>query len=308
MWTGQEMIVWGGAEGDRPPHLLDGAAFDPATSKWRVLPPSPFSTPQVTHAVWADDQMIVVGNLATASYDPDSDTWRLIADGVSLPRSGDSVVWTGSEVAVWSPNDFHLLDPSAGEWVSIGHPGFGNPNGWEGTLRTSEGRLFAVGLVSNRCEGRSIAEWTGDEWSLIPETSLATTTYADCSLANQTGFVDGKLVIWEERSKPTRAFDFDAWEWIPIDNIDLPGAEGPSGPVQIGDGLLVPQFGGATWLTSIGSMWHEFTDLPGDGYDRHMVWTGTELLMWGAECCYGSANPNFTVDAWRWTLPLAEGS
>ena len=86
-----------------------------------------------------------------------------------------------------------------------------------------------------------------------------------------------------------------------IDTIPLSGAEGPSGPIEVGSGILVPQWGESAWLPGVDSSWVSL-DMPGQGVDHHMIWTGDEVLMWGATCCYGSSNTQFTVDAWRWTM------
>ncbi len=62
------MIAGGG---ERLPDRVDGAAFDPVTSTWRMLPPIPLEeSSRVTHAVWAGSQMIVVSREATLLTTP----------------------------------------------------------------------------------------------------------------------------------------------------------------------------------------------------------------------------------------------
>lgn len=47
VWTGEEMVVWGGAltgePSTLPPLADDGAAYDPAAGAWRALAPSPLA-------------------------------------------------------------------------------------------------------------------------------------------------------------------------------------------------------------------------------------------------------------------------
>src|ERR687892_1566238 len=43
VWTGSEMVVWGGSSAGRL--FAHGAAYDPASSTWRGLPPPPPSGP-----------------------------------------------------------------------------------------------------------------------------------------------------------------------------------------------------------------------------------------------------------------------
>lgn len=199
VWTGTEMIVWGGATGDRPPHLIDGAAFHPATSTWRMLSPAPFDRPQITRAVWAEAEMIVIGQDATVAYHPATDTWETIGEGVFPGLT----VWTGDRIATWNASGIHQFLPTQGHWTRLPDLGYGSPERWRGALRVLEGRLYAVGLTGQTCDGRRIAEWTGSIWRLLPDVSLATPMYSDCSLANQTAPVGGRLVIWEDADHPT---------------------------------------------------------------------------------------------------------
>lgn len=70
----------------------------------------------------------------------------------------------------------------------------------------------------------------------------------------------------------------------------------------MGDRILVPQYPTGAIFDPATSAW-TLVDLPGHGHDADMVWTGEEILMWGATCCYGATDPTFRIDAWRWTPP-----
>lgn len=159
VWTGREMIVWSGATRDRPPHLVEGAVFDPETSTWRLLPPPPLEPPQVTRAVWAESEMVVVGQDATVAYNPGTDAWRVIGEGISPGQT----VWTGDRVITWNSNGIYELAPPEGTWTRLSDLGFGSADRWRGALRVLDGHLFAFGLAGNTCDGRRIAEWTGSE-------------------------------------------------------------------------------------------------------------------------------------------------
>ena len=39
VWTGKELVIWGGRNIVDTKYFTDGAAYDPATDKWRMLPP-----------------------------------------------------------------------------------------------------------------------------------------------------------------------------------------------------------------------------------------------------------------------------
>jgi hypothetical protein len=109
-WTGSELLIWGGFSGDccvpSEMFLDDGAAFDPATGRWRVLPASPLSE-RAPFSVWTGRELIVWGSrdrtvrhLDGAAYYPDTNTWRPIADG-PIELTDGSAVWTGEEMIVF---------------------------------------------------------------------------------------------------------------------------------------------------------------------------------------------------------------
>ena len=62
IWTGEEVIVWGGESFDDPgTPFSDGAAFDPVDNTWRLTAESPLS-PRTSHAAaWTGAEMLIVG-------------------------------------------------------------------------------------------------------------------------------------------------------------------------------------------------------------------------------------------------------
>jgi hypothetical protein len=109
-WSGSEFLIWGGFTGDccvpSEMFLDDGAAFDPATGRWRALPASPLGE-RAPFSVWTGRELIVWGSrdrtvrrLDGAAYDPDTSRWRPIADG-PIELTDGSAVWTGEEMIVF---------------------------------------------------------------------------------------------------------------------------------------------------------------------------------------------------------------
>ncbi|MGH9039741.1 MAG: Kelch repeat-containing protein, partial [Acidimicrobiia bacterium] len=116
VWTGKEMIVWGGAEraGNAPIYLEDGAAYDPAADKWRTLPVSPLGARADHVAVWTGKEMLIWGGnpgIETpfgnnefadgAAYNPDTDKWRPMAKFPLTARYATRAVWSGKVLVVW---------------------------------------------------------------------------------------------------------------------------------------------------------------------------------------------------------------
>ena len=132
VWTGQEVLIWGGEIGDGSHRRPDnGAAYDPRTDSWRELPRSPIWSLASHSAVWTGTEMIVWGGVDMqdkgAAYNPRSDSWRTIAPGPIEGRHRHAAVWTGTEMIVWGGADEQgralatgaAYDPVADTWREL---------------------------------------------------------------------------------------------------------------------------------------------------------------------------------------------
>ncbi len=124
VWTGSEMIVWGGS-----PTTDTGGRYDPATDSW--TPTSTLNAPtarQFHTAVWTGTEMIVWGGGGVNSppfntggrYDPATDSWQP-SSTLNAPsaRQFHSAVWTGHEMIVWAgirTNTGGRYDPATDSW------------------------------------------------------------------------------------------------------------------------------------------------------------------------------------------------
>ncbi len=125
VWTGTEMIVWGGriSGSSTSDH---SAGYNPTTKKWRLMPPAPISTGSPANAVWTGRLMLVWSGTAGASYNPSTNTWAALpAAPVNGGESMITAVWTGSVAVLIS--DTHgqpatsqitsaVYDPTVGSW------------------------------------------------------------------------------------------------------------------------------------------------------------------------------------------------
>jgi hypothetical protein len=108
VWTGSEMIVWGGYDGNA--WLNTGSRYNPSTDSWTAT--SLTNAPQgrgVHTAVWTGTEMIVWGGwnfpnvLNTGGkYNPSTDSWTATSTtNAPGPRYYHTAVWIGSEMIVW---------------------------------------------------------------------------------------------------------------------------------------------------------------------------------------------------------------
>ncbi|MEO5721839.1 MAG: dockerin type I domain-containing protein, partial [Chthoniobacterales bacterium] len=118
VWTGQEMIVWGGAAAGALSNT--GGRYDPATDGWLATNPTDAPSPRWIHsAVWTGSEMIIWGGLVNgdfpfqstntgARYNPATGAW-IATPLLRAPEQRDAhtAVWTGSQMLVWGG----VLDP-----------------------------------------------------------------------------------------------------------------------------------------------------------------------------------------------------
>jgi hypothetical protein len=130
VWTGHELILWGGSTGGRSRALADGAAFTPQTGTWRRLDASPLAARQDAIGVWTGTRLLVVGgkNDSTAladgaAYDPTRRTWTEIApipNGAAASVDPRLAVWTGQRLLL--PNVGLAYQPSDNRWSTLARP------------------------------------------------------------------------------------------------------------------------------------------------------------------------------------------
>ena len=163
VWTGTEMIVWGGVSSSGL-GMNTGGRYNPVTNSWTATSTTNAPSGRNFHtAVWTGNEMIVWGGyfydtgdhyLNTGGrYNPDTNSWTFTSTAnAPAPRSTHTAVWTNNEMILWggyfSDGNDHFLN-TGGRY----HPG---TDSWTATSTT------------NSPDGRSshTAVWTGSEMIL----------------------------------------------------------------------------------------------------------------------------------------------
>jgi BACON domain-containing protein len=134
VWTGTEMIVWGGVTfwGGTP--LDTGARYNPSTDTWTPMSTVGAPAPRFSHtAIWTGTHLIVWGGDSGGYsykntggiYDPATDTWigATTLTNAPSPRGNAAAVWTGTRMIIWggeNPSKFdtgYYYDPVADAWT-----------------------------------------------------------------------------------------------------------------------------------------------------------------------------------------------
>ncbi|WP_420437317.1 hypothetical protein [Candidatus Poriferisocius sp.] len=134
VWTGEELIVWGGLPGSANVDYSEravGSSYDPSTNAWTAMPeplPEPASFEGNLGSqtlIWTGTELIVsTGHLGTGlgtaeslllSYQPRNETWELL--GIS-PVSGYNATGmvAGNRLALFDVDAFFVSEP---QWGSM---------------------------------------------------------------------------------------------------------------------------------------------------------------------------------------------
>jgi N-acetylneuraminic acid mutarotase len=328
VWTGSEMLIWGGGWGSA---FNDGARYNPSSDTW-----SPISTgtnvpaPRQEHAaVWSGTEMIVWGGHDSSSlnsggrYDPASDSWRATSTGSGVPGSSNHAVaiWSGSKMIVWwGPASPAAYDPAIDSWATLAP----SPSGarfwnsavwtgsemiiWGGGLSTNS-RPFNTGARYNPASDSWVATsrggapaerqqhssvWTGAEMIVWGGLSA---TFVDSSAVNSGGVYTAATDSWVPTSvgpgAPSARYQ-QAAVWTGREMI-IWGGRGAAGPLSSG-ARYNP--GSDAWTpTSNGA------NVPSPQERPLAVWTGTMMIVFG-DATYRGARYRPSTDSW---LPTSVG-
>jgi N-acetylneuraminic acid mutarotase len=136
VWTGQHVVVWGGATSNGGAVFGDGGLYTPTpTDGWATM--SSTGAPaarQQPIMVWTGTYVLVWGGSSNgmpvaggARYDDASDTWMPISTtGAPAARLGWAWAWTGSKLLLFGGidaamavhNDGFVYDPAADAWTA----------------------------------------------------------------------------------------------------------------------------------------------------------------------------------------------
>ncbi len=232
VWTGSELLVWGGADyrTDYPyDGYADGAVFDPATDRWRMLPPAPIDGRQPL-AVWTGEEMIVWGStdreqrrVDGAAYDPEADTWRPIADA-PIELTDATASWSGEEMIVFGAA-LHggnraesrtaigaAYDPSTDTWRQIADSELAtNANTsvwWNGKLLAFDYGLDSATYDPATDRWNPTGRVPTDECEDVPSSVVAGTAY---------GRLCGDLVRFDPQRSEWRSIDAPEKDFFPFE-------------------------------------------------------------------------------------------
>jgi N-acetylneuraminic acid mutarotase len=259
VWTGSEMIVWGGFDGNE---LNTGGRYSPSTDSWTATSTTNTPTAREYHtAVWTGSEMIVWGGLEAfggylntgGRYDPSTDSWTATSTtNAPAARWTHTAVWSGSEMIVWG-----------------GYDGSNNVNTGGRYNPSTDG--WTVTTTTNAPTARSYhtAIWTGSEMIIWGGANNLATYF------NTGGRYNPSTDTWTATSTTNApsARDSHTAVWTGTGNEMIVWGGGNNGSDFNTGGRYNP--GSDTWTAT------STTNAPAARDGHTAVWTGSEMVVWG---------------------------
>ena len=308
VWTGSEMIIWGGANST----ILfnTGGRYNPATDTWTATSTTNAPTARWRHsAVWTGSEMIVWGGgdntdyLNTGGrYNPTDDSWTATSTAnAPTARISPTAVWTGSEMIVWGGNYNGGGFNNGGRYNPVN-------NSWTATSTTNapQGRWGHTAVWT----GSEMIIWggtnsmnylhTGGRYNARTDSWMATNT-ATAPLgryAHTAVWTGSEMIVWggvDEFFNDTNTGgrynpSTDSWTATSLGNApsqrDSHAAAWTGGKMIVWGGYYYPP--GDDWNT--GGRYNPASDswtptstanAPLAREDHTAVWTGSEMIVWG---------------------------
>ena len=278
VWTGIEMIVWGGSDGGLN-NLNSGGRYNPSTDSWTTSSISNVpSGRRYPKAVWTGSEMIVWGGyfydganhyLNTGGrYNPNTDSWTATStNNAATSRAYHTAVWTGSEMIVWGGYGSSGIvitggryNPSTDSWTATN------------TANVPTGRYRHTAVWT----GNEMIVWGGtdgfpDELNTGGRYNPGTDSWTAASTVNAPSYRDSHTTVWA-------GSEMIVWG----------GVAYPVGPLYSG-GRYNP--GTDSWAAT------NTTSAPAARVDHTAVWTGSEMIVWG-----GSSNSGYQNTGGRYCV------
>ncbi len=315
VWTGSEVIVWGGSRWNIAG--VDGARYSPATDTWYPMSASGPSARYGHTAVWTGLEMLVWGGCVDeygcpavlgdgGRYDPSVDAWTPMST-VQAPagRAGHVAAWADTELLIWGGSDgVSYLNsgaayaPDVDSWYPLSVSGA--PSAREEAAAVWTGTEFIVwGGTSGTDEntGARLA-WPANTWSPMAVTgglaprreSIAVWTGSSVFVyGGVSGIYPGETYLGDG-ALYTPATD----SWQTISATGSPGARAHAAAVFTGGNVILwggqnSRYGASssgarydvvsdTWFPLAGGLY-----VPSPVPYMTSVFTGTELFIWGGE-------------------------
>ena len=322
VWTGSEMIVWGGFDFYNSIYFNTGGRYNPSTNTWTAASTTNAPSGRYLHtAVWTGKEMIVwggedtIGSLNTGGrYNPSTNSWAATSmTNAPARREEHTAVWTGNEMIVWGGlgdttgqlNSGARYNPAINSWTATSitnapHVRFRHAAIWTGTEMIVWGGRQDTGISST--------EFTGTGGKYNPTTNTWTTTNGNAPSARDShsaAWTGAEMIIWGGYDGGYAASGYTNTgarynpatdSWTPTSTINAPSGRDYHTTVWTGTEVIVwggfDSFNGLNtggrYNPGTNSWIATSTTKAPTGRSYHTaVWTGSEMIVWGGHDANG---------------------
>jgi N-acetylneuraminic acid mutarotase len=307
VWTGNEMIIWGGTGSG----LNTGARYNPSTDSWTATSTTNAPTARLRHtAVWTGSEMIIWGGDSYdgaqrlywntgGRYNPSTNSWTATgATNAPSARSGHSAVWTGSEMIVWGGSNATTVFNTGGRYNR-------STNSWTATA-TVNAPTARYG-ASTVWTGSEMIVWggynsgtyfnTGGRYNPSTNSWMATTaTNAPSARSDQSAVWTGsEMILWggyngNNNVNTGGRYNPATNSWATTSTINAPSGRSGHTAVWTGSQMIIWGGIGGGQLLGNGGRYNPGTNswmvtttnnAPSARFGHTVIWTGNEMIVWG---------------------------
>lgn len=316
IWSGTEMIVWGGVQTDGWYPLNTGGRYNPLTNTWKPVTQMNAPSGRAHHsAIWTGKEMIVwggsLGQAASgtgARYDPLKDSWLAVSEkSAPEPRISHKAVWTGSSMIVWGGHRYNnwplstgaVYDPEKNSWAATSNTNAPEPAHsytavWAGDQMIVWGAVYDV--------NDDAYHWDGGRYD--PDNAvwvvISTENAPPVRMGHKVVWTGSEMMVWGGYDLDEEVFPAEGGRYDPVNDswkkmsvVNAPA--GRTGHTAVWTGREMIVWGGAyidqtmpgsntggryeptsdSWIATSGGGY------PNPRWNHVSVWTGTHMIVWG---------------------------
>ncbi len=332
VWTGTEMIIWGGANNDGTARA-DGGRYNPRTGAWTSISTVNAPTARFDHtAISTGTDMAIWGGRTGGFnflaegwfYNPALDLWSpMNGGGQPAPRNGHAAVWTGSEMIIWGGANGNLLNSGgfhrlpAETWSVVTTNGAPGPRSTFSTVWTGSRMIIwggATTIVQGPFADGGRYDPVADHWTPVSLVNGPAARYG-----NAAAWTGSEMFIWSGYDGASfltdgRRYNAASDTWLNLPTSGAPSPRAYATTIFTGNEVIV--WGGGTAAnTNTGGRYNvasgtwsatSTNGAPAARAQHTAVWSGSEMIVWGGRnfsAFDDVARYNPLIDSWTTFAP-----
>jgi N-acetylneuraminic acid mutarotase len=308
VWTGSEMIIWGGCFGGECQYTTNtGGRYNPSSNSWvtTAVPPAPFQrNPFVS--VWTGTEMLVWGvdsqllDTSIYRYAPATDSWaRTFVLGAPDARGGFSGVWSGTELIIWGGGVTGFgtsitggrFNPSTNTWTETSWTNAPTAREWHSAVWTGTEMIVWGGCLDGSC-GATLNSGARYNPATNTWTAISTAGAPSGRYTHSAVWTGNEMIVWggQPATNTGARYNPTTNTWTAITLNGAPSARWAHAGVWSGSEFIVwggyngtNTFNNGARYSPSTNNWSpiSLTSAPSARWHFPSVWTGSELIVWG---------------------------